>query len=211
MKRACRSSLRAYARSATRVTRDGRISTLCRRHVAMSQPSAISTWKMQRQRVITCVVWKGDWLIGQETLGRINLYLLPGYEPAQMPALGDFLRDQDPKDLLICPLLDWRTPWAWIRQLSFMIRHLTTLLDDIRRASPERDLQYTNLTNSLEMRQRTFTEQKENDGLSRFHNDPASALPLEAGELDRPLGVPLLCIAQNVRVHAKFSNQITWH
>jgi hypothetical protein len=120
-------------------------------------------------------------------------------------------------------LLDWSTPWRWLRDLRDWISVIMGFLhetthsrdnaEEYERVVDEIITQCTNLTilaNSGESKIRGYSEKPAIP--SSQLSAEAPLLPLSQGEYDEPIGLPLVVVCQNVCLHTSLIEQrlIKW-
>lgn len=103
------------------------------------------------------------------------------------------LQDCPVEEVLVYILLDWHYPWTWLRSLRDRIDRLKHTIESLRKLSTEKDLDLDENTKKLELQLRSYSETG-----SSIARDPNSFLPLEKGQFEDRLGIPLICVAQNV-------------
>lgn len=119
------------------------------------------------------------------------MYLLSEPSPSFAPLLQPLLTPQTIPETLIVILLDWSTPWTWVRQLRDWIRLLRSVLlklDDQTKIVMEEVMS--------EWKDRKRGLDSASTGVANT-GGPAT-IPLGPGEWDEELGVPLCVVCQGV-------------
>ena len=127
-----------------------------------------------------------------DLLARLSIYFLTEPTPAFAPLVMPLLSPRTIPETLAVILLDWSEPWRWIRQLRDWIRFLRALTSDL-----SDDAREAAETTMKEWQQRR---------IARTYNDPGGAnetdsnvaIPLNQGEWDEPLGLPLCVVCHRV-------------
>lgn len=117
-----------------------------------------------------------------------------------MPLLETILASRPLSNTAVWLLLDWQQPWTWIRELRFWIRHMKQIMLNLRRASKDFDHDFKENNSAWEMRLRHYREGAGASIIANMQSDSSMILPLDEGQFDEPLGLPLICIAQNVNL-----------
>ncbi|RVD82428.1 uncharacterized protein DFL_006855 [Arthrobotrys flagrans] len=127
----------------------------------------------------------------EDVLARLGLYLVSSPTPAFSPLLKPLFTPELLPDTLVILLLDWRTPWTWLRQTRRWIRLLRNIFsqldDDAKEALEE-------VMKAWEARPRNFGE---TGAIQVPGAAPEVQIPLGPGEFDEPLGLPFLVVCQN--------------
>lgn len=123
----------------------------------------------------------------------------PGCAMHKAKALHKYLERQNLEEVIICILLDWHYPWTWLRTLRFWIRSITGIIESLKSSKSNQDFVIENGIKALETRIRAYTESAKMESITALQHDPSLARPLGKGEFDRPIGLPIMCVAQNVR------------
>ncbi|EPS37912.1 hypothetical protein H072_8490 [Dactylellina haptotyla CBS 200.50] len=127
----------------------------------------------------------------EDVLARLGLYLVSSPTPAFSPLLKPLFTPELLSDTLIVLLLDWRTPWTWLRQTRRWIRLLRNIFSQLGDDSKE----------ALEEVMKAWEARPRNFGETGAVQVPGAApevqIPLGPGEFDEPLGLPLLVVCQN--------------
>ncbi|KAL1974599.1 hypothetical protein VTN31DRAFT_4803 [Thermomyces dupontii] len=139
----------------------------------------------------------------EDILARVSVYLLSEPSPSFAPLLQPLLTPQTIPETLIVILLDWSTPWTWVRQLRDWIRLLRSVLlklDDQTKIVMEE----------------VMSEWKDRKrGLDSASAGVANAggpvtIPLGPGEWDEGLGVPLCVVCQGADKIEKLEKENGW-
>lgn len=127
-----------------------------------------------------------------DILARVSIYLLSDPSPSFAPLLRPLLTPQSVPETLIVILLDWSSPWTWVRQLREWIRLLRSVLisleDSTKIVMEEVMTEWKDKKRGLDSNSATGVT---NSG------GPVS-IPLGPGEWDEGLGVPLCVVCQGV-------------
>jgi dynein light intermediate chain 1 len=133
--------------------------------------------------------------------------MLSDPSPSFAPLLRPLLTPQSVPETLIVVLLDWSSPWTWLRQLREWIRLLRSVLisldDETKIVMEEVMSEWKDKKRGLDS---SSTPGVANSG------GPVT-IPLGPGEWDEGLGVPLCVVCQGVgrailleRVHKSLTN-----
>lgn len=119
-------------------------------------------------------------------------------EPSLIDMLAALLESISLKDTIMCILLDWNCPWSWLREMRFWLRQWERTIKLLKTSSQKSQSDIEDFQISWQSHLRTFTEDPKGkvNGLAQL--DAAIVLPLSEGQFDHSLGVPLICVAQNV-------------
>lgn len=127
-----------------------------------------------------------------DILARLSIYMLSDPSPSFAPLLRPLLTPQSIPDTLVVVLLDWSSPWTWLRQLREWIRLLRSVLislDDETKIVMEEVMS-------------EWKDKKRGLDSSAAPGVPNSGgpvtIPLGPGEWDEGLGVPLCIVCQGV-------------
>ncbi|EWC48109.1 hypothetical protein DRE_02688 [Drechslerella stenobrocha 248] len=127
----------------------------------------------------------------EDVLARLGLYLVSSPTPAFSPLLKPLFTPELLPDTLVVMLLDWRTPWTWLRQTRRWIRLLRNIFSQLDHDAKE----------VLEEVMQAWEARPRNFGETGAIQVPGAAsevqIPLGPGEFDEPLGLPLLVVCQN--------------
>ncbi|KAK6359896.1 hypothetical protein TWF696_001024 [Orbilia brochopaga] len=127
----------------------------------------------------------------EDVLARLGLYLVSSPTPAFTPLLKPLFTPELLPDTLVVLLLDWRTPWTWLRQTRRWIRLLRNIFSQLDNDAKE----------ALEEVMKAWEARPRNFGETGAIQVPGAApevhIPLGPGEFDEPLGLPLLVVCQN--------------
>ncbi|KAJ6260686.1 LOW QUALITY PROTEIN: hypothetical protein Dda_4913 [Drechslerella dactyloides] len=152
----------------------------------------------------------------EDVLARLGLYLVSSPTPAFSPLLKPLFTPELLPDTLVVLLLDWRTPWTWLRQTRRWIRLLRNIfsqldndakeaLEEVMKACPRPveffEFQLGNKPPEQRISRRLGEARPRNFGETGAMQVPGAApdvqIPLGPGEFDEPLGLPLLVVCQN--------------
>ncbi|KAK6542641.1 hypothetical protein TWF694_006584 [Orbilia ellipsospora] len=127
----------------------------------------------------------------EDVLARLGLYLVSSPTPAFSPLLKPLFTPELLPDTLVVLLLDWRTPWTWLRQTRRWIRLLRNIFSQL---DPDAKEALEEVMKAWEARPRNFGE---TGAVQVPGAAPEVQIPLGPGEFDEPLGLPLLVVCQN--------------
>jgi dynein light intermediate chain 1 len=129
-----------------------------------------------------------------DILARVSVYLLSNPSSSFAPLLRPLLTPQSIPETLIVILLDWSSPWTWVRQLCEWIRLLRSVLisldDDTKIVMEEVMTEWRDRKRGLDAA----------SGAGVTSTGGPVAIPLGPGEWDDGLGVPLCVVCQGVRI-----------
>jgi len=128
-----------------------------------------------------------------DILARLSIYLLADPSPSFTPLLKPLLTPQTIPNTLIVVLLDWSTPWFWLRELRNWIRLLRTLL-----VSLDEDCKAKMEEVMISWRDRGRGGNGLDGVVTSVAADGDVSLPLGPGEWEEALGLPLCLVCQNV-------------
>lgn len=131
-----------------------------------------------------------------DVLARLEILHLSRKDKRYNGILEAFIKSRPTNDIVICILLDWHEPWKWLRDVRLWLRRLMRLIAKLRKSSREADADFQEIISALELKVRSYSETREST--SGGPNASGTALPLSDGQFDIPLGLPLICVAQNV-------------
>ena len=140
-------------------------------------------------------MWKVSHGLAQsatDLLARVSVYFLSEPSPAFAPLIKPLLSPRAISETLAVVLLDWIEPWRWIRQLRDWIRFLRALTSDL-----SNDAKEAAETTMKEWQQRRIGRTF-NDVGGANNADTNVTIPLEQGEWDEPLGLPLCVVCHRV-------------
>lgn len=124
-----------------------------------------------------------------DILARVSVYLLSEPSPSFASLLKPLLNPKSVRETLIVILLDWDSPWLWVRQLRDWIRLLRTVLfsldDDTKLVMEEVMTEWKGQRRGMESSYPTGS------------GAPVS-IPLGPGEWDEGLGIPMCVVCQGV-------------
>jgi len=143
----------------------------------------------------------------EDTLARINIYLLANPSAALAPLLKPLLTTKTVKDTLITILLDWSEPFKWARQLRQWIRLLRSVilsLDEAVKIEMEE-----NMTAWKEKRVGPDAPSSQPGGASA-EQKPVPVVTIGPGEWDEGLGVPLSVVCVQAEKMETFERDFGW-
>lgn len=126
-----------------------------------------------------------------DIIARISVYSLSEPSPSFAPLLRPLLNPKSIPETLIVILLDWSSPWTWIRQLREwvrLLRHVLYSLDDDTKMVMDEVMS--------EWRDR----KRGAEGAAVAGGAAGATIPLGPGEWDEGLGLPLCIVCQKVSV-----------
>lgn len=126
----------------------------------------------------------------KDILARLSLYLLADPHPPFSSLLEPLFTPKTIPNTLVVILLDWGSPWYWLRQLRAWILLLKAAL-----ACLDNDC-----IDAMNGNMRAWTERRKgvsSENIPRDSSDANIVLPLGPGEWDDALGVPLCVVCQN--------------
>lgn len=133
----------------------------------------------------------------------MSIYMLSNPNPSYASLLKPLFTPQAIPDTLLVILLDWTTPWSWLRQLRHWVQIVRSVLDQLPPACQA----------VMEQNMQTWRDRKR----GQLGESPAIrsqerevSLPLGPGEWDEGLGVPIFVICQNAEVIGKFEREHNW-
>jgi len=138
-----------------------------------------------------------------DILARLSVYMLANSDPAYAPLLKLLFTPQSIPDTLVVVLLDWSSPWSWMRQLRHWIQTLRSVLNEL--PSP--------CQVAMDENMQLWRDRKKGDTSNRnldSVSDPNVTLPLGPGEWDEGLGVPISVICQNTEHIGIFEREHAW-
>ncbi|EEP78838.1 conserved hypothetical protein [Uncinocarpus reesii 1704] len=137
----------------------------------------------------------------EDILARVSVYLLSEPSPSFAPLLKPLLNTKSVRETLIVVLLDWDSPWSWIRQLREWIRLLRSVLisldDDTKLVMEENMMEWKGQRRGIDS---TYPSGS---------GGPAS-IPLGPGEWDEGLGIPMCVVCQGAEKIEKLEKDHGW-
>lgn len=117
------------------------------------------------------------------------------------------MQRQPLEDTIVCVLLDWTAPEDWVKQLKYWIQHVKQIQRTLCDSDPNLRKSEEHFSDCWSMRLRTYNQTAKSSS-SSFHIDPRLAPPLSAGQFEDSLGLPLLCVVQQVtpQIFARFAS-----
>lgn len=126
-----------------------------------------------------------------DILARVSVYLLSDPSVSFAPLLRPLLTPQSIPETLIVILLDWSSPWTWVRELREWIRLLRSVLisldDETKLVMEEVMTEWRDRKRGLDV-----------SGTGVQNSGGPVTIPLGPGEWDEGLGVPLCVVCQGV-------------
>ncbi|WEW55937.1 hypothetical protein PRK78_001372 [Emydomyces testavorans] len=123
----------------------------------------------------------------EDILARVSVYLLSEPSPSFAPLLKPLLNPKSVRETLIVILLDWDSPWLWVRQLRDWIRLLRSVLfsldDDTKLVMEEIMTEWKGQRRGM-------------DSTYPTGSGASVSIPLGPGEWDEGLGVPMCVVCQ---------------
>ncbi|KAI1915647.1 hypothetical protein LOZ61_001579 [Ophidiomyces ophidiicola] len=137
----------------------------------------------------------------EDILARVSAYFLSEPSPAFAPLLKPLFTPKSVRETLIVLLLDWESPWLWIRQLRDWVRLLRSVLisldDDTKLVMEEVMTDCKGLQRGLESSYPTGS-------------GPPVTIPLGPGEWDEGLGIPMCVVCQGAEKIEKLEKDHGW-
>ncbi|KZF22969.1 hypothetical protein L228DRAFT_268335 [Xylona heveae TC161] len=125
----------------------------------------------------------------EDILARLSLYLLADPSPVFAPLLKPHLTKRTIPNTLVVIILDWATPWLWLRQLRDWIRMLRSVTNGLDNGAHDAMEEVM-----MDWRDRRRGAPQDSGGGGPRMDAP---LPLGPGEWDEALGLPLCVVCQN--------------
>lgn len=129
--------------------------------------------------------------------------MLSNPDPAYASLLKPLFTSSTVQDTLVVVLLDWASPWTWLRQLRHWIQILTSVLDTLPHSC--RSALEENMKNWRERRKGSHIKNPVEDT-----TNPSITIPLGPGEWDEGLGVPISVICTNAEHIGVFEREYGW-
>ncbi|OKL63952.1 hypothetical protein UA08_00672 [Talaromyces atroroseus] len=140
----------------------------------------------------------------EDILARVSIYLLSDPSPSFAPLLRPLLTPQSVPETLIVILLDWSSPWTWVRQLREWVRLLRSVLisldDPTKIVMEEVMTEWKDKKRGLDLNSTTGVT---NSG------GPVT-IPLGPGEWDEGLGVPLCVVCHGANKIEQLEKENGW-
>ncbi|KUL92156.1 hypothetical protein ZTR_02520 [Talaromyces verruculosus] len=140
----------------------------------------------------------------EDILARVSIYLLSDPSPSFASLLHPLLTPQSVPETLIVILLDWSSPWTWVRQLREWIRLLRSVLISLEDSTKI-------------VMEEVMTEWKDkkrgldpNSATGVTNSGGPVSIPLGPGEWDEGLGVPLCVVCQGANKIEQLEKENGW-
>uniref|UniRef100_A0A093UU79 Cytoplasmic dynein 1 light intermediate chain 2 n=1 Tax=Talaromyces marneffei PM1 TaxID=1077442 RepID=A0A093UU79_TALMA len=140
----------------------------------------------------------------EDILARVSIYLLSDPSPSFAPLLRPLLTPQSVPETLIVILLDWSSPWTWVRQLREWIRLLRSVMISLEDSTKI-------------VMEEVMTEWKDkkrgldpNSATGVTNSGGPVSIPLGPGEWDEGLGVPLCVVCQGANKIEQLEKENGW-
>ncbi|KKA21782.1 Dynein family protein [Rasamsonia emersonii CBS 393.64] len=139
----------------------------------------------------------------EDILARVSVYLLSDPSASFAPLLRPLLTPQTIPETLIVILLDWSSPWTWVRELREWIRLLRSVLisldDETKLVMEEVMTEWRDRKRGLDV-----------SGTGVPNSGGPVTIPLGPGEWDEGLGVPLCVVCQGADKIEKLEKEHGW-
>jgi dynein light intermediate chain 1, cytosolic len=140
-----------------------------------------------------------------DILARLTFSLFPNPSPSLTPLLHQTFTPETLAKTTCVILLDWSTPWKWLRDLRDWIAVVMGFLHETTRA-PEYEAVVNDIIAqcnksvglSLIVGEAAIRGYSEKPTTSNSVSTESTLLPLGQGEYDEPIGLPLVVVCQNV-------------
>lgn len=142
-----------------------------------------------------------------DILARLSLYLLTDSHPSYSALLKGLFDPQNIPNTLLVVLLNWETPWTWMRQLCNWIRVLRHVLNQLD--NPSKDAMDENMKEWTEERKGPNPEGLSSSSITGTNHGNAS-IPLASGSWDEALGLPLCVVCQNAEKIESLEREHGW-
>ncbi|KAL1971032.1 hypothetical protein VTN77DRAFT_2866 [Rasamsonia byssochlamydoides] len=139
----------------------------------------------------------------EDILARVSVYLLSDPAPSFAPLLRPLLTPQSIPETLIVILLDWSSPWTWVRELREWIRLLRSVLISL---DDETKLVMEEVMTEWRDRKRGLDA----SGAGVANSGGPVTIPLGPGEWDEGLGIPLCVVCQGADKIEKLEKEHGW-
>lgn len=131
-----------------------------------------------------------------ERLAVIEVYLISEHHVSCESFLFELFTPEFLENCLVCILLDWREPWNWLKELYDWVSLVKKSIDHFKSSSEASFRIISDIMTKWEYKIRTYTENASWMSHDTDRNDRVT-IPLEEGQFDQPLGLPLICICNH--------------
>lgn len=131
-----------------------------------------------------------------ERLAVIEVYLISEFHISCELLFSELFTPEFLKNCLVCILLDWREPLKWIKELHGWISLIKKTIENFKSSFETGDHIVSDITIAWEYKIRTYSENVSWVPYDTDKNDRV-AIPLETGQYDQPLGLPLICVCNH--------------
>ncbi|KAG5513544.1 hypothetical protein PMAC_000976 [Pneumocystis sp. 'macacae'] len=130
-----------------------------------------------------------------EILAVIEVYLISELHLVSEAVLSELFTPEFLENCAVCILLDWTNPWQWSHELSVWIQLLKKVIENFKSKSELCDQIVLKLTELWKHKIQIC----ENLGstLGDLDHNNRMTIPLEPGQYDEPLGLPLICVCNH--------------
>ncbi|KAI9667162.1 MAG: hypothetical protein M1831_001339 [Alyxoria varia] len=137
-----------------------------------------------------------------DILARLSIYMLAEPHPSFTKLLQGIFTPTTISNTLIVILLNWDSPWHWIRQVQDWVRILRTILNDLD----------NDCKDAMDENMKEWSERRKgvnDEGVSNS-SDANVSLPPGPGEWDEALGVPVCVVCQNAEKIDNLEREHGW-
>lgn len=138
-----------------------------------------------------------------DILARLSLYLLADPNPVFGRLLEPLFTLKSIPDMMVVILLDWASPWSWLRQLRdwlLVLRQVTKAVDSDCKIAMDENM-------------KTWRERKKEvpvENITVTNPDINITLPLGPGEWDEAFGIPLCVVCQYAEKTEILEKELGW-
>ncbi|OXV06566.1 hypothetical protein Egran_05661 [Elaphomyces granulatus] len=140
----------------------------------------------------------------EDILARVSIYLLSEPSRSFAPLLRPLLTPGSIPETLIVILLDWSSPWTWVRQLREWVRLLRSVLisldDETKCVMEEVMSEWRDRKRGLEA----------SAGTGVAISGGSVTIPIGPGEWDEGLGIPICVVCQGADKIEKLEKEHGW-
>ncbi|CRG87643.1 Cytoplasmic dynein 1 light intermediate chain 1 [Talaromyces islandicus] len=140
----------------------------------------------------------------EDILARLSIYMLSDPSSSFAPLLRPLLTPQSIPETLIVVLLDWSSPWTWLRQLREWIRLLRSVLISL---DDETKIVMEEVMSEWKDKKRGL-DSSSAQGVA--NSGGPVTIPLGPGEWDEGLGVPLCVVCQGANKIEQLEKENGW-
>ncbi|KAL8824891.1 MAG: hypothetical protein Q9191_004744 [Dirinaria sp. TL-2023a] len=142
----------------------------------------------------------------EDLLARLSIYLLSEPSAAFAPLVKPLLTARSIPESLLVVLLDWSEPWHWVRQLRNWIRFMKGVTSDL-----DNEAQDCMETTMREWQQGKRGRAAYDTSGTNVAGDSNVNLPLDPGEWDDSLGLPLCVVCHGADKIDVLEKNRGWH